>query len=133
MFARSYRAVRAPDGSEWTVHVARGNQWQGWRRVNRVNDNPLTAIPVLDAVGLFAYLVNVPPSLYRWVVHVMGRRTDWLVAVRPGGSIWGRLAYDWVLLEAVPGRPAAVARAEAVMQMIARDGPLELDRRQPPA
>ena len=122
-WARARRWVRSPDGADWHVHVARGNQWQGWTRLNRLEDDVLVPVGLVSVWPLLlAMLPNVAPALWRWATHVANRRTDWLVSVRPANEFWGRATYRAVLVEVVDGRQAAVARAEDLIGTIEKTG-----------
>lgn len=72
--------------------------------------------------ALLSDLANVGPALWRWVAHMASRRTDWLVAVRPGAPIWGRATYQAVLVEVTEGRQATVARAQELLGTISTTG-----------
>ena len=105
------------------MQVARGNQWQGWPRLNRLEENVLTPMVLLTIwPALLSDLANVGPALWRWATHVASRRTDWLAAVKPGNPVWGRATYQAVLVEVTEGRQAAVTRAEELLGIILATG-----------
>ena len=122
-WARARRTVRSPDGEQWSVHVARGNRWQGWARLNRLEDGVLRYVAMIEVVPLLiGMLANVGPALWRWTVHASSDRQDWLVAVRPADEFWGRATHNAILVEVFDGRPAAVARAEDLQRTIHQTG-----------
>lgn len=118
------RTARAPDGTLWSVHVARGDQWQGWSRLDRVRDEVLEPLAILSPLpALVGELVDAVPATVRWASHVAARRRDWLVTVRPAGGLPRRATAGAVLVELVDGRAAAAARAEELLATVRRTGP----------
>ena len=109
------RTVTDPDGVEWTIAIARGNQWAGWGWLNFLEESWITDIA---PVHLPLYLLALPSVATRWSSYYLRRRTDWQVTVRRGSHDNGQAARDALIAEVHPSREAAAERGERLAGVI---------------
>jgi hypothetical protein len=118
------RTVRDQHGAEWTISVARGNQWPGWRWLNFLDGFGWAADSA--PVYLVLHLPAVPSVVARWLSYHLLRRTDWRVTIRPGTHSADQAVRGAVLNEEYPSKSAAVERAQQLVVEVLKKGVGEL-------
>jgi hypothetical protein len=120
------RVVRDPHGAEWTISIARGNQWPGWRWLNFLEGFGWAADSA--PVYVIIHLPAVPFIVARWLSYHLRRRTDWRVTIRPGIHSGDQAVRGAVLNEEYPSKSAAAQRAEQLVAKVVKEGVGELTR-----
>jgi hypothetical protein len=118
--------VRDPDGAEWTITIARGNQWPGWEWWNFLEGLGWGGDSAWGALALG--LIAAPSIAARWVSYHLRRRTDWRVTIRPGAHSAGQAVRGAILNEEYPSKSAAAERAEQLVATVMKEGIDELTR-----
>jgi hypothetical protein len=111
--------VQGPDGADWTVSIARGNQWKGWKWTENVD--ALAENDGSSGVGLVLQVLLLPSGLaamYCFVTYHLVRRRDWRVTIRKGVHTADRARRDAVYDERCETKQAAAERAQVVLAHI---------------
>jgi hypothetical protein len=98
------------------VRIHRAGAWRGWRWLDRLED-------LVGDLAMPLVLLTAVPAAWNRLAYRLRRRTDWEVLVSEGRAPVYRPDLA-VLLERLPTKAAAEARAEVVWSQLDRDGTL---------
>lgn len=87
--SNSFEAVNRrfvpPPGQEptrWTISVARGNEWPGWRWLDRADRLDLSG--EAGVIAILLLVLTIPSVTFRRIVYAVRGRSDWDVLVYRG-------------------------------------------------
>ena len=114
--------VSGHDDRIWTIAVVRGNQWQSWdwmRRLDRVMDRDGSA----GAITLIAMVLQLPavaPVVVAWLGYRIRHRQDVRLTVREGTHSASDARRNAVVDDYYPSKGAALERVPDLVAALRR-------------